>query len=92
MHHAQTLAERISRYFFTISNKKEANLLAKIVHFTGFGSSIILILRGGIPRFMEDFPESLIQTMLVGTMLVGGLGVCYDFRQKYVCETNTPKL
>ena len=35
----------------------------------------MLILRGGIPRPIWDFPESLTRAMLVGTMLVGGLGV-----------------
>ena len=34
--------------------------------FRGFDSSIILILRGGIPRPIGDFPESLSQAMLVG--------------------------
>ena len=43
--------------------------------FSGFDSSIILILRDGIPRPMGDFPESLTQAMLVGVMLVGRLGV-----------------
>ena len=43
--------------------------------FRGFDSSIILILRGGIPRPIGDFPQSLSQAVLVGEMLVGGLGV-----------------
>ena len=43
--------------------------------FRGFDSSIMLILRGGIPRPMGDFPESLSQAMLVEVMLVGRLGV-----------------
>ena len=43
--------------------------------FRGFDSSIIFILRGGIPRPMGDFPECLSQAMLVGVMLVGRLGV-----------------
>ena len=34
--------------------------------FGGFDSSIILTLRGGIPRPIGDFPESLSQAMLVG--------------------------
>ena len=38
-------------------------------------SSIILILRGGIPRPIGDFPEILSQAILVGIMLVGRLGV-----------------
>ena len=42
----------------------------------GFDSSIILILRGGIPRPIGDFPESLSQAILVGIMLVGKSGVC----------------
>ena len=45
------------------------------VDFRGFDSSIIFIPRGGIPRPIGDFPESLTQAMLVGVTLVGGLGV-----------------
>ena len=41
----------------------------------GFDSSIILILRGGIPRPIGDFPESLSQAISVGIMFVGRLGV-----------------
>ena len=43
--------------------------------FGGADSSIIWILRGGIPRPIGNFPESLSQAMLVGVMLVGSLGV-----------------
>ena len=43
--------------------------------FGGFDSSMILILRGGIPRPTADFPESLSQAILVGIVLVGRLGV-----------------
>ena len=48
--------------------------------FRGFDSSTILILMGGIPRPIGDFPESLIQAMLVGTLFLGGLGVLDCFR------------
>ena len=51
------------------------NLLTSIVDFRGFDLSMILSLRGGIHRPMGDFLESLSQTMLVGVMLVGRLGV-----------------
>ena len=51
------------------------NLPTDIVDFGGLDSSIILISRGGISRHIGDFPESLSQAMLVGTMLVGRLGV-----------------
>ena len=51
------------------------NLPTIIMDFTVFDSSIILMLRGGIPRPMGISPESLTQAMLVGIMLVGGLGV-----------------
>ena len=57
------------------------DLPTNIVDFRGFDSSTILNSRGGIPRFIGDFPESLSQAMLVGTMLVGRLGV---FRTKHV--------
>ena len=40
-----------------------------------FDSSIILILRGGIPRPTGNFPESLSQAILVGIMLAGRLGL-----------------
>ena len=43
--------------------------------FRGFDSSIILNLRGGIPRTIGNFPESLSHAILVGTMLVGRSGV-----------------
>ena len=43
--------------------------------FGGFDSSPISILRGGIPRPIGNFPESLSREMLVGIILVGKLGV-----------------
>ena len=52
-----------------------ADLPTNIMDFRGFYSSIILILRAGIPRPTGDFPESLSQAMLVGVMLVGRLSV-----------------
>ena len=48
--------------------------------FRGFDSSIVLIQRGGIPRPMGDFPESLSQARLVGILLEGRLGVSFVFR------------
>ena len=52
-----------------------ANLRTNIMDFRGFDLSIILILRGGIPRPIGISPESLSQAILVGVMLAGGLGV-----------------
>ena len=52
-----------------------ANLPTNIVHFRGFDSIMILILRAGIPRPIGNFLESSSQEMLVGIMLVGRLGV-----------------
>ena len=43
--------------------------------FRGFDSSRLLILRVGILMSIGNFPESLSQAMLVGTMSVGRLGV-----------------
>ena len=43
--------------------------------FRGFDSSIILIVRGAIPRTKGNFPERLSQVILVGIRLVGRLGV-----------------
>ena len=54
-----------------------ANLGTSIMDFRGCDSSVILILRGGIPRPMGNFPESLSQAILVGVMLVGRLGVLH---------------
>ena len=52
-----------------------ANIPTNIVDFKGVDSSIILDLRGGIPRPIGNSLECLSQAMLVGTMLVGRLGV-----------------
>ena len=46
--------------------------------FRGFDSSIILILRGGIPRPLGTLPESLSQAILVGIILVGRLSAALD--------------
>ena len=54
-----------------------ANLPTNIVDFRGFDSSIMLIVSGGIPRPIADFPKGLTQAMLVGTMLVGRLGAVH---------------
>ena len=51
-----------------------ANLRTKILDFGGFNSSGTLILRGGILMSMGNFPESLSQGILVGTILAGRLG------------------
>ena len=45
------------------------NLPTNIMDFRGFDSSIILILRGGVPKPIGDLPESLSQAILVGIML-----------------------
>ena len=52
-----------------------ANLPTNIVDVRGFDSSIMLILRGGIPRPKGVFLESLSQAILVVIILVGRLGV-----------------
>ena len=52
----------------------KANSPTKIMDFRGFDSSIILILMGGLPRPLGNFPESLTQAILVGIILVGKLG------------------
>ena len=52
-----------------------ASLRTKIMDFRGFDSSGILISRGGIVLMSTgNFPESLSQRILAGTILVGGLG------------------
>ena len=56
------------------TNNTSNSFPSNIVDVREFDSSIILILRGGIPRFMGDLPECLSQAILEGTMLVGRLG------------------
>ena len=51
-----------------------ANLRTRTLDFRGFDSGRILILRGGIPRPVGNFPERLSQAILVGMILVGRLG------------------
>ena len=50
------------------------NLPTNIVGFRGSDSSIILIIRGGIPRTIGDFPESLSQAFLVGCSVSREIG------------------
>ena len=61
-----------SRYF---KKTPTANLRTKTLDFRGFDSSIISIVRGGIPSPIGIFPESLSQAILAGITLVGRLGV-----------------
>ena len=51
--------------------RRTANLRTNIMDFRGFDSSIILMLRGGIPWPMGNFLQSLSQAILVGIILVG---------------------
>ena len=71
-----------------------ANLGTKIMDFRGFDSSVILILRGGIPRSIASFPEGLSQAILVGMMLVGRLGEAAERLLRAgdtgICEKSTP--
>ena len=57
------------------------NLCTNIMDFRGFDSSTILNLRGGIPRPIGNFPESLSQAILVGIILVGKSGVRNSWTQ-----------
>ena len=53
-----------------------ANLRTKTLDFRGFDSSIVLNLRGRIPRPIGNFREVLSQAILsVGRILIGRLGV-----------------
>ena len=52
-----------------------ANLPTQILHFRGFASNMVMILRGGIIMSMGDFPESSSQGILVWIISVGRLGV-----------------
>ena len=56
-------------------NDNTPNLPTSIMDFRGFDSSIILLLRGGIPRPIGNFPEDLSQAILAGAMLVWRLAV-----------------
>ena len=74
----QTMARRLRRTSATCRRlrlRATANLRTNIMDFRGFDSSMILIIRAGIPRPMGNFLESLSQAILVGIMLVGRLGV-----------------
>ena len=51
-----------------------ANLRANIMDFRGFDSSIILMLRGEIPRPIGSFPESLSQAILSRDSVSRGMG------------------
>ena len=56
-------------------NDRTANLRTTILDFRGFGSSRILISRGGILMTMRNFLEVLSQRIIVRIILVGRLGV-----------------
>ena len=71
MHPAQPLHQQPRRHVCT------AKLPTIIVDFEGYDSSIILILRGGIPRPIGDFPESLSQAMLAGCNVNREIGRMY---------------
>ena len=53
---------------------RAANLRTKILDSGGFDSSIISVVRGGIPRPIGEFLEMLGQRVSVGITLVGRLG------------------
>ena len=56
------------------------NLPTNIVGFGWFASSVILNVRGGIPRPIGNFLESLSRAILLGIMLVGRLCVwCHTY-------------
>ena len=69
------LGDAYSLLLTVVAWSRTPNLPTNIVDSRGFDSSIILIQRGGILRSIGNFPESWSQAMLVGTMLVGRLGV-----------------
>ena len=62
-------------YMYSSGDRYTPNLPTNIVGFRGLDSSIMLFARGGILMSIGDIPESLTRAMLVGTMLVGRLGV-----------------
>ena len=67
-----------------------ANLRTKILDFRGFGSSVVLSLRGGVLMSIGNFPESLSQQILVAMLLVGRLGVSSLFaRMCALCRPGT---
>ena len=66
---------------------RTANLCTEIMDFRGFDSSMILILRAGIPRPIAKFPEILRQGIFVGVILVGRLGVrFFDGVKQLLCR------
>ena len=77
-------------YIYIMCTRYTANLPTDNVDFRGFDSSIMLYFRGGIPRPIGDFPESLSLAMLVGVMLVGSLGVIPPYTQRNSRQTISP--
>ena len=67
-----------------------ANPRTNIMDFRGFDSRTMLISRGGIPRPIGNFPESLSQAILVGIMLVGRLGVLVSGMARSRAHANIP--
>ena len=76
---ARERASKQSNKCASRQHQATANLHTKMLDFRGFGSSRILILRGGILMSIWDFPESLSQQILVGIILVVRLGVVSPF-------------
>ena len=62
-----------------------ANLRTWILDLGGFGSSRVLVLRGGILMSIGNSPESLSQAILAGIILAGRLGASFPprFPQSY---------
>ena len=65
----------LHRQSASVMRHATANLRTKIPDFRRFDSIRILVLMGGIPRPIWEFPEGLSQATLVGIILVGRLGV-----------------
>ena len=69
-----------------------ADLRTNVLDFRGFDSSIILVLRGGSPRPIWNFLESLSQAILVGIMLVRRLAVQASCCPSYCAEVCATQL
>ena len=84
----QTFPEAMLNMLFLFLPVRMANVPTSIVDFRGFDSSIILIIRGGIPRPIGDFPESLSQAMLVGCNVSRRIGRMCVYIYIYVSIMN----
>ena len=78
--HSPPVLQTLTSTLYNINICKQhstPNLPTNIVGFKGLDPRMMSIQRGGVLTSVGNLPESLSQAMLVGTMLVGRLGVLF---------------